>query len=255
MVRGLYTASSGMINEQKRMDVIANNLANVNTTGFKKDSVAVQSFEDVLTVRMNGDSPVRSTVIGKMTLGARVGDIYTDYSQGTVRQTNESLDFAINGNGFFTVGYINEQGQMEQRYTRDGSFTVNADGDLTTKDGFYVLDSNGQTINIPNGEISVVEDGTIYVNGENVGQLNIVDFDDKENMLKIGDNLYEYIGEGQGVPADGQIIQGYLEQSNVNIISEMVDMINVMRSYEASQKVIQTQDETLGKAVNEIGRI
>lgn len=252
MIKGLYTSCTSMINQQQRMDIISNNLANVSTTGYKKDSVVVESFEDVLAVKLD---PKQYKPIGTMNLGVKIGDIYTDFKQGSFVQTNNIWNLAIQGDGFFSVGVLNEQGNLETRYTRDGSFTISQNGDVMTEDGFYLIGEDGNKITLPKGNVRISETGDVYVNDELVNKLKVVNFEDKTVLKKIGDNLYSTNNDQQPNNFNGLILQGYLEASNVNTIKEMVDMINVMRTYESNQKVIQTLDESLGKAVNEVGRL
>ncbi|MFP4697168.1 MAG: flagellar hook-basal body protein [Eubacteriales bacterium] len=252
MIKGLYTAATGMINQQQRMDIISNNLANVNTTGFKKDGVVVQSFEDVLTLKVN-DSKLPNAPIGNMNLGVKLGEVYTDFNQGSFIQTNDPFNIALQGEGFINIGITDEEGNFDNRYTRDGSFVLSKEGELMTKDGFNVMGQNGEIV-LDKGDVRINEKGQVFLNDEHIDTINIVNFD-KEDARKIGDNLYSIEEDVEPMEFEGQVLQGFLEESNVNSIREMVDMINVMRSFESNQKVVQTQDETLGKAVNDIARL
>ncbi|MCR5701931.1 MAG: flagellar basal-body rod protein FlgF [Lachnospiraceae bacterium] len=262
MVRGLYTGWTGMVNEQKRLDVITNNMANSDTTGYKKQGVTSQSFDDELTLRIHNDNEYSGVhyKIGNMNLGVKIGETYHDFSQGSLRETGNTYDLALSGDGFFTIQTTNKQGQTTVRYTRDGSFTVNTEGYLVTKDGDYVLDKNGKTIQIPGAqtaaEVAIDVKGNILVNGNNVAQLGIARFTNPQALLLYGENMFEAT-DAAGLVADDTtaVHQGYLEMSNTNVIKEMVDMITITRAYEAGQKVVQTMDETLDKSVNEIGRI
>ncbi|TCT14005.1 flagellar basal-body rod protein FlgG [Natranaerovirga pectinivora] len=251
MVRGLYTAATGMMNQQQRMDIVSNNLANVNTTGFKKDGVVVESFEDVLTLKVNDNN--MNTHIGKMNLGVKTGVVFTDFNQGSFMQTHDPFNIAIQGEGFIGISTLDRNGNIVERYTRDGSFVVNNDGELITKDGHQVMGQNGNIV-LGHGDVRIDGTGAIYLNDEYIDSLRLVNFD-KEDIIKLGDNLYNAREDAEALEFNGQILQGYLEESNVNTIREMVDMINIMRTYEANQKVIQTIDDTLGKAVNEVGRL
>lgn len=254
MIRGLYTAPNGMIASQKKMDIISNNLANVNTTGFKKDGVSIESFADVLAVKVNDTVPVNES-IGKMTFGAKVGSVYTNFSQGAVNITNNPLNIAIEGEGMLTVGVLDKEGNVTERYTRDGSFTVDPDGTLRTKEGNYILGEEGNITISESSNIFINENGEIFSNNEYVDKLKLTGFENPESLRKIGDNLYAATEETNMKDFSSQVMQGFLEGSNVNTVREMVDMISIMRGYEANQKVIQTQDESLGKAVNDIGRV
>lgn len=261
MVRGLYTAWTGMVNEQKRLDVISNNMANADTTGYKKQGVTSQSFDDELTIRIHDNNAYNATRrrIGNMYPGVKIGETYHDLSQGSLRETGNTYDLALSGDGFFTIQTTNKQGETTIKYTRDGSFTVNTDGYLVTKDGDYVLDTNGRRIQIPGAQTAanVVFDqkGNVIVDGQTVATLGIASFANPQALLLYGENMYEATQEA-GLQASTAVVhQGYLEMSNTNVIEEMVDMITITRAYEAGQKMIQTVDTTLQKSVNEIGRV
>lgn len=261
MVRGLYTAWTGMVNEQKRLDVISNNMANADTTGYKKQGVTSQSFDDELTLRIHDNNEYHHTRvrIGNMNLGVKIGETYHDFSQGSLRETGNTYDLALSGDGFFTIQTTNKQGVTSTRYTRDGSFTVTTEGYLVTKDGDYVLDVNGNQIQIPGaqtaGVVSFDAKGNVVVDGQTVATLGIADFANPQALLLYGENMYEPT-EAAGLQAGNATVnQGFLEMSNTNVIEEMVDMITITRAYEAGQRMIQNVDTTLEKAVNEIGRV
>ena len=261
MVRGLYTAWTGMVNEQKRLDVIANNMANSDTIGYKKQGVTSQSFDDELTLRIHNNN-ARSALnyrIGDMNLGVKIGETYHDMSQGSLRETGNTYDLALSGDGFFTIQTTNKQGVTSTKYTRDGSFTVTTDGYLVTRDGDFVLDNNGERIQIPGAQtarnVAFDERGNVLVDGQQVTTLGIAGFENPQALLLYGENMYNAT-EAAGLQAGTAAVhQGYLEMSNTNVIKEMVDMITITRAYEAGQKMIQTVDNTLDKAVNEIGRV
>lgn len=275
MVRGLYTAWTGMVNEQKRLDVVSNNLANSATTAYKKEGMTSKAFSEVLAVKVN-DPTVHFTNqnIGKMSLGVKVGETYFDFNQGNLRETGNTYDLAMDGNGFFTISMLDKNNVEHIRFTRDGNFIVTNEGMLVTKDGDAVLDSNLQRIYLPvdGDQLQVTFDalGNISVNGDNIARLNIVDFANTDYVLKYGENLFELVQEpvsysmndltldGEGnllKSATGVVRQGFEEMSNVNVINEMVQMITISRAYEANQKMIQTIDSTLDKAINEVGKV
>lgn len=258
MIRGLYTSGWSMLANSKKMDVISNNLANVNTTAFKKDTVVLESFPELLARRLNDtrSSLNPSGRVGTLELGSDVGEVYTYFNQGQLIKTDNFLDMAIKdaGTGFFTVEAADENGNTTEFYTRDGTFSVNQEGFLVTKDGHRVIGTNGPVV-VGEGKFSVGEDGTIVQNGEITGKLLIKDFTDTTTLRKFGNNLLQKTEGTLEKPFEGAIEQGYIEQSNVNAIKEMVDMITVMRAYEANQKIIQAHDSTLEKAVNEVGNV
>lgn len=254
MIKGIYTAASGMMLQMARQDVIANNIANVNTAGFKKDNTVCRAFPEMLISRLGevtntGGSrqSIQPVVIGGLGTGAVVDQIITDYSQGNTKKTDNPLDLALNGEGYFVV-----QTPQGERFTRDGCFKINDQGLLTTNQGYAVMDQNNEPITI-DGEFSVDENGNITINDENRATLKIVNFADPQLLQKEGDNLR---GQAAYTPAvNPQVVQGYIEESNVNAVKEMVDLITVTRAYESLQKLVQAEDETLSTAIDEVASV
>lgn len=260
MIRGLYSSSSGMQVQMLHQETLANNLANVNTSGFKRD-VTVAEARAGLAIRRTkvpfAADPLAGThriPIGQLGTGAFMRRIHKDLSVGLQRQTEQPLDFAIHGPGYFVLQ--GPEGQL--RYSRDGAFTRDGQGQLVDMRGFPVLDANSRPITLPDGTVTVGEDGQIVVDGRPVARLGQATFEDPEaDLEKVGDTHFAFRGErfGRAVqPSSSPVLQGILEGSNVNGVHEMVDMIAAMRQYEANQKAVQMQDETLGKAVNEVAR-
>lgn len=247
MIRGLYSAASGMLAEADRIDVISNNLANVNTAGFKKDVAVTKDFAEILITRVNdgNDTPV----IGGMGTGVVVDEVATIHAAGTIKTTGNDFDLAIEGKGFFTV-----QTPQGIRYTRNGTFAKSTQGELVTSDGYRVLGENGPII-INGGKMTVGTDGRVLVDDVEVGQLRMRDFGDEKQLAKEGASLYTAPAGQQGQPFSGSIKQGALEMSNVNVISDMVNMIANYRNYEINGKVVQAHDQLLGKAANEVGKV
>lgn len=257
MVKGLYTAYTGMLNEQNRMDVLTNNLANADTTGYKKEGATAQSFSDVLGYKIKDTSefniPKR---MGVMNMGVKIGETYTDYDQGSLKATDNTFDFALSGKGFFAVEFTSKAGETSTKYTRDGSFTLNKDGFLVTKDGDFLLNTAGNHIQLdPTKEATVERNGTIYQNNAQVAQIQLTDYTDYNFLEKYGENYYQPVEGATVQPAEAQVYSGYLEASNVKVVNEMVEMINVTRAYEANQKIVQTMDGSLDKAVNTVGQL
>ncbi|MEB3196714.1 MAG: flagellar basal-body rod protein FlgF [Candidatus Sericytochromatia bacterium] len=257
MIRGLYTASAGMQVEQIRQDVIANNLANMNTTGFKRDLAVLQAREKMAIRRTNdpisGDplAPTRRVPIGDMGLGVLVDRIVKRFDAGNLRDTGDPLDLAINGEGFFTV--MNERG--EKLYTRAGDFSRNGQGQLTDKQGNLVQGQSGPIAVDSTQAFNVTQDGVITINGNPVDRLDIVRFDNPDaDLEKVGDTSFRFRGAGAPTPMTAEVHQGMLEMANVNSVQEMVEMITALRHYEANQRALQAQDESLGKAVNDVAR-
>ena len=173
MLRGLYTASTGMVNEQHRMDVLSNNLANSTTVGFKKEGTTSQSFDSVLAykVKDTSENPNIPRRMGINTPGVKIGENYTDYSQGSFKITDNTYDLALAGDGFFNIEFTNKAGETSTMFTRDGSFTITQEGYLTTADGDYVLGNNGRIKVNPNLESSIDSHGNIYQNDVLVDQI------------------------------------------------------------------------------------
>jgi flagellar basal-body rod protein FlgG len=257
MVRGLYTAYTGMVNEQKRLDIIANNLANSATVGYKEENVTNQSFDEMLTIKIRDESEAyNDRPIGNMSLGVKLGEVYTNYGQGSLRQTSNTYNMALEGKGFFTLSVTDKAGNVSTQYTRNGSFTMTKDGQIVDSDGNHLVGEGGE-IAIPTDAVDVVIDngGAIYADGAYVDTLQITDFEDYDYLVKSGDTRYQALEGATETLGSALVRQGFTEQSNVNVVSEMVEMISVTRAYEANQKVIQSVDKTLDLAANTVGRV
>jgi len=258
MDKGLYTAYTGMINEQNRMDVITNNLANVDTNGYKKEGATSQAFDTVLAYKIKDTSyqPNLAKGIGQMNLGVKIGENYTDYSQGAFKVTGNTYDLAISGTGFYTIEFAGKDGTTATKYTRDGSFIASADGYLMTKDGDYVLDTDNSRIKLdPNQEVSIDTRGNIAQGGKTICTIKITDFEDYNYLEHYGENFFVPVDGAQTKPGSYTINQGYLETSNVQTVQEMVEMISVSRQYESNQKLITTIDDTLRIASTQLGKV
>ena len=257
MVKGLYTAWTGMVNEQKRLDIISNNLANSATIGYKKESVTNQSFDNLLTTKIKDSSEgYNNKSIGSMSLGVKLGEVYTDYGQGSLRATSNTYDLALEGQGFFNMSNTDKFGNETTQYTRDGSFTMTQDGHLVDVNGNYLLGESGEiTIPVDATNIAIDESGSIIADGMLIDKILTTDFENYDYLKKMGDNRYQALDGANEVTSTAMIQQGFTEQSNVNVIAEMVDMIAITRAYEANQKVIQTVDGTLDLAVNSVGKV
>lgn len=256
MIRGLYTGASGMLAEMARTDVISNNMANVNTTAFKKDRTIFRAFPEMNIHRIHDPVPAGldkvvdpRPFIGMMGTGVMLDEVNTDFNQGHLITTSNPLDLAIRGEGFFQV-----QTPEGIKYTRDGSFSLSSNGYLVTKEGYYVLGENGPLQLLQTGDITISQQGEVFVNDEYIDRLNIVTFADLNQLQKQGDNLYFTDAVPEPLQ-DADVVQGALEGSNISIVAEMVDLISAFRAYEANQKVIQTHDTTLDRAINDVGRI
>lgn len=251
MIRGIYTSASGMIAEAQRTDVIANNLANVDTTGFKKDVAVDKDFASVLIQRVNDGAA--APTIGAMGSGVVVDEIAPIYTQGPDQLTGNMLDVAIEGSGYFAV-----QTPNGVRYTRNGAFSKNLQGQLVTGDGYPVLGENGP-INLSGdngaGKVTISSDGQVTVDGMDVDRLRMTQFANEKQLQKEGYNLFAAQRGAQTEPFAGQVHQEMLEKSNVSAITEMVNLIACYRAYETNARSVTTQDTMLGKAVNDVGKV
>lgn len=257
MLRGLYTGWTGMVNEQKRLDVISNNMANSDTIGYKDERVSSQAFEQVLGIKIrDGSQAYHNEAIGRLSLGVKIGEVYTDYSQGSVRQTGGTYDVALSGSGFFTVNVVDKSGNTHTRFTRNGQFHLTKEGLLVDADGNAVQGEGGDiTIDSSSRVVSISPEGVITADGTVIDTLRLVDFEDYDYLLKYGNTMYEPVEGATMTDANVEVLQGYTEQSNVNVVKEMVDMISITRAYETNQKVIKSYDSMLDKAVNQVGRL
>ena len=282
MVRGLFTAASGMNVQQNRLDEIANNLANVDLNGYKKDTAIQKAFPEMLMRRMNDDGMYKfpfgsvdtAPIVGTLGTGVETNEVYTNFTQGPLKQTENDFDLAMEGSGFMTV-----QTPQGERLTRNGAFLVNSDGYLVTKTGDSVLGENGP-IKLKKNNFVIDQDGTVWQNStfatddkrlvsqaenqweniEKVDRLKIVDVTRRRYLEKQGNSYWRATDESGpaqiiGPDARPKVRQGFLEGANVNAVQEMVEMIEVNRAYDANQKTIQTEDSLIGKLWNEVVKV
>ncbi|NMC61847.1 MAG: flagellar basal-body rod protein FlgG [SAR324 cluster bacterium] len=259
MIRSLYSAATGMTAQELNVDTIANNLANVNTIGFKKTRAEFQDL--VYQYLVEPGAPTSQTTKNpsgiQVGLGVKPAATQRIFSQGDLQSTSNTLDVAIEGDGFFEI--TKPDGTIA--YTRAGSFQLNENGDLVTSDGYTV--SPGIPIPAETLAISIAQDGKISVRtpgnttSQEVGQLTAVRFANNAGLRAVGHNLYEET-ESSGAPVSGQfsengfgrLTQGFLESSNVSVVEQVVNMITAQRAYEANSKSIQTADDMLSRAIN-----
>ncbi|RDW22240.1 flagellar biosynthesis protein FlgC [Oceanobacillus arenosus] len=267
MLRGFYTAASGMITQQRQQEVLANNIANVNTPGYKADHTAVRAFPEMLLKEM-GSKQIPITThhanlpfqnpIGSLNTGVYVQETVPNFTQGDIRQTGITTDLAlINGQFPDETGgifFIVQNAAGELRYTTNGNFTVDGAGNLVTNQGYYVLDAAGNPVQTGGMEFTVTSNGILQTAAQNT-QLGLGYVADVNQLVKEEENLFA--GEAVVVPAEAtfQIEQGALEQSNVDSLQTMTQMMESYRLFETNQRVLRAYDESMGKAVSEIGRI
>jgi flagellar basal-body rod protein FlgF len=287
MLRGLYTAASGMISQQRRHDTVTNNISNINTPGYKQTNAVTRSFPDMM-LSLTGAGEQNFKQIGKLTNGVFAEESLSIHLQGDLTQTNNSSDFALisnidlNGLSFDASGKnVGPDGEVtfqpqafftiqdqngETRYTRGGKFTLTEDGFLMASDGSSVLGTDGQPIQMPAGVgldslILTRDQRFVDANGDDIGvQLLISRIDNPNLLVREGNGSFRFSGEeGEtaAIAADErvEVRQGYVERSNVDVAQAAVDLMSALRAYEANQKVIQFYDQSLSKAVNEVGRV
>jgi flagellar basal-body rod protein FlgG len=234
---GMIEGAETMLAQERRMDQISNNLANVDTAGYKK--------EDITFWEMMFRAQDQRQRVGKAL------KLLTNHEQGSAKETNNPLDFAINGEGFFKI-----QTPGGIRYTRNGNFTLNNQGQLSTHDGNLVIGDGGPIV-LPDHNVAVGRDGQISAGGAPINRLTVVTFPDVNGLEKEGTNLFRPLeGAAQEQPlAEINVQQGYLEGANVNIVSEMTEMIDLQRAYQSQQKAIQTTDDIDQQSTSRVGKL
>ncbi|MCP4567855.1 MAG: flagellar basal-body rod protein FlgF [FCB group bacterium] len=242
MLKGIYKAASGMVPQLKKQEITANNIANATTPGYKKDSVFLEELDRATKAQRPQKSDWQTPMIDQ---------VYTDYSQGTFDRTGNTLDVAIEGNGFFVLESPEGDGRV---YTRNGNFSIDTDGYLINSEGYRVL-GDGGPIEVSGGTVSVSETGELQVNESSAGRLQVVEFAEKSVMSKVGSSGFAVPEEVQPEPSnDYSIRQGFLERANINVIKEMVGMIMTMRNFETNSKSLQMQDQSLDALLTQVGR-
>ena len=252
---GLYTAVCGSRCQEKRLEILSNNLANVSTAGFKEDRPIFRVLDSGMnnpTLLTDADAQKNFMMCQKMNISyPALSGSKVDFSSGQTKYTGNPLDVAIDGPGFFVVN--TPRGDL---YTRAGNLSLNDKKELVTHAG-YPLRGKGKHIKIEGTEVTIAKDGSITVDGERVDTLKAVDFKDYSSLKKVGDDLFKNMGGKQNEQkAEGvEIEQHYLELSNINIVKEMLKMIDVLRIYESYQKVIKSMDETDSRATRDVGQV
>lgn len=259
MIRGIETATSAMRAQMARQEVLARNMANFTTAGYKEEFAPVDGYSANIDrferknwygfARWDGGLPE----IGSLGTKVGVSRVAVDFRQGIIQQTLRPLDVALDGDGFLEVR--TPEGDY---YFRGGALHVDAEGQLVTDEGFFVLGTEGEVISLGEGDYSIGQDGTISVDGEAVAQLSVVEFEPGTMLAKVGGTLYTVDDPETAQPMEALetvLRQGYLESSNVDEISTMTELASGLRAYQASQRMLMAQDEMLGRAVNEVGRV
>jgi flagellar basal-body rod protein FlgG len=258
LLKNIYAPLSAGKGQERVLEILANNIANSGTTGFKEQDV---SFTSMLAnpwpayqnpnppapfkMDMSEVYPLHGNEMGTVALSS----IRTNFSQGPMRETGNPLDCAVQGNGFFTI-----ETAFGPRFTRDGSFALTPDGTLVTRSGGTVAGENGPLTGLSEGDVRITPSGEVFQGDLFVDKLRITAFEDPELLERIGDNSFVHDGAPENIIAfRGEISQGYIESANVNPMKNMANLITAHRTYEALQKAIQAHDKTMEKGSNEIG--
>ena len=282
MLRGFYTAAAGMIAQQRVTEYLTNNLSNANTPGYKGEQASLRAFPEMLMQRMGVDdipqgpnATKNGPFIGTLTNGVYMQETTPTFTQGDLQQTNKSTDIAIQervmpfdttaktkGALFFVLENNNKIDKNDNfRYTRNGNFTLDQQGFLTTNNGQYVLDENNKRIHVQSTDFQVLGDGTILENNQRVAKLKIAFSNNPYSLVKEGEGLFKTSGNQPlpNAPRNNQLSytvnQGSLERSNVDVTSTYTNLMSAYRSFEANQKVLETFDKSMDRAVNDIGKL
>jgi flagellar basal-body rod protein FlgF len=256
MIRGIYTAASGLLTNLRRQEAVSNNLANANTIGYKEDAAADTSFEKVLATRVgNASVPVPLTFskrLGTVGTGAYQSERRAFLRQGNLATTGQELDLALVGPGFFAT----RAAGGETLYTRDGHLATNEAGEIVTAEGRQLLDANGQTINVGSGVVKILRNGEVSVDGNVVASIAVYDIP-AEQLVRAQGSAFTTAGTPTALTpgAEPRIEQGQLEQSNIDLAEESIRLMNSSRQFEASQRVFRELSANLERAVTEIGRV
>ncbi|SFE60902.1 flagellar hook-basal body protein [Alteribacillus iranensis] len=260
MLRGFYGAASGMITQQRRTEMLTDNISNLRTPGYKEDHGSIRTFPEMLLQARGGSSFGGSTPIGSLATGVYMQERTPNVSQGDLMETGNATDAALlqgalpeNAALFFTV--TNEEGEV--RYTRNGNWAVDGAGFLTTGEGYYVLGADGEPLDVENENFRLLEDGTVmHENGEVIGQVGIAYAENANDMVKEGNSLLRSeAGELPAADADFQLQQGFLERSNVDANRTMTELMSAYRLFESNQRIMQAYDQNMQRAVNDVGRL
>ena len=250
MYKGFYNLTSGMLTQQRHLNVVGNNLVNVSTAGFKESRYTATTFDDVMYARVGNKEKIY-TEIGRQSYIRANSAVYTNFDQGVPEPTNIPLDFAIIGDGFFAIQGYNGG---EITYTRAGSFSLDGEGYLCYNGVGRVLDPQGRTIRLVTDKITADGKGNIYDEDENfLGQVGVYAFADNGQLVH-NDNGF-FTGQGAQVMENPQLLWKYVERSNVELIRQMTDMITCQRALQSCATVTKMYDEVMGHAASDIGRM
>ena len=250
MMKGFYNLTSGMASQQNRLNVVANNMTNISTAGYKAEHYTDRTFDEVMVSRIgNIDKSHYQTMETYQSHILAPDQLYTDFTQGSLEETNLPLDFAIQGEGFFAIQTVDGVA-----YTRAGSFTLDNEGYLCLSELGRVLDREGNPIQLPTDKLDPDTRGNLYTQGgEYLGTLGVFTFEDNQELERNPYGLF--IGQGAQVNENVTIRNKYVERSNVELVKEMVSMMTTQRALQSAAQMSQIYDEIIKRAVNDIGRM
>lgn len=279
MFKGFYTVSSGMLAQQRKTEILTNNMANLNTPGFKADQSTIRSFPDMLmsAVKSNGIPTekglnlLQARQVGSLNTGVYLQETLANYAQGSLLETGLNTDVALidsqmpvdaDSGNVGTIFFRLQHPDGSEAYTRNGNFTLDGQGNLVTAMGLYVLDENGERIQLQNDQFTINSEGQILdENGNLMTRLGVGFAANSDVLMKQDNGLFRML-DGEALPSayaiDGvsfKMGQRYLEQSNVDSAKAMTDLLTAYRAFEANQKVLQAYDRSMDKAVNELGKV
>lgn len=278
MFRGFYTVTSGMIAQQRKTEILTNNMANANTPGYKADQSTIRSFPDMLLSAVkstniptqSGINYLNNSPIGAINTGLYVQETLANNAQGSLLQTDFSTDVALVDIQMPVDRETNVQGAIYFRlqsprggevYTRNGNFTLDGAGYLVNSVGNYVLSNTGEKIQLPSDDFQISSEGNIYVGGNLVNKIGVAFSQNPETLIKLDTGLYR-TSDGANLPSAYNVQgvkfglqQKYLESSNVDSAQTMTELLSAYRAFEANQKVLQAYDRSMDKAVNDIGKV
>ncbi len=250
MERGIYAAASGMLAQQQIQETLAQNIANSNTVGYKHDSPTFRATQTMVLNRLNNGSG-QGNEIGELGTGASADQVYTNWTQGPIQQTGNSLDASLGTNQFFAV-----QTPQGVRYTRAGNFHIDNLGNMLSAEGQAVLDPTGRPVKVvPQVGIGLDKAGNLIANGQTLSRIKVIQVD-PNNLTKTGDTQFSLNNPGLGAQAAFPDVRpGSLEQANVNSVRDLVQMITVSRGFDIAQRALTTQDDMLRHAANDLGKV
>ncbi len=250
MFKGFYNLTSGMLTQGRNLDVIANNMSNVATAGFKSDRYTFSTFEEVMWKRV-GNMDKQYTDLGEQSWITAPSKLYTDYEQGALEETGQPLDFAIEGDGFFAL----ETADGERVYTRNGNFSLDNEGYLWLSGFGRVLNPQGETIRLVTDHVETDDIGGIFTeNGGFLGRVGVFRFEDNGALEKNDYGFFVSQNQGEAV-TDVRVHNRYVERANTDLVQQMTGMITAERAYQSAAEVTKIYDDMMRKATEEVGRL